>query len=121
MTEYAVLLPGDEARWAATSDADKAAMYERHARFAAMLAERGHQVTGGAELTHSSGARVVRRDGDALLVTDGPYAETVEQLTGFYVVQSEDLDDLLEVVGFLAGGEGAIEVRACVDHSGGNA
>lgn len=119
MTEYVVLIPGDEAQWAATSDADKRAMYDRHAQFAAMLAERGHKVTGGAELTHSSTAKVVRRSGDATAVTDGPYAETVEQLTGFYVVESDDLDDLLDVVGFLAGGEGALEVRACVDHSGG--
>jgi hypothetical protein len=45
-------------------------------------------------------------------------AETAEQLTGFYIVESEDLDDLLQVVGYLADGEGALEVRACVDHSG---
>ena len=49
-------------------------------------------------------------------VTDGPYAETVEQLTGFYTVETDDLDDLLQVVAVLAGAEGAIEVRATVDH-----
>lgn len=119
MTEYAVLIPGNEAQWATASDDDRQAMYQRHARFAEMLAERGHKVTGGSELTHSSTAKVVRRDGGAVTVTDGPYAESVEQLTGFYLVESDDLDDLLEVVGFLAAGEGALEVRACVDHSGG--
>ena len=54
------------------------------------------------------------RTGGSVTITDGPYAETAEQLTGFYTVESDDLDDLLEVVGFLAGAEGALEVRACV-------
>jgi hypothetical protein len=119
MTEYAVLIPGNEASWAAATAEDQAATYARHMDFATMLAERGHTLTGGAELTNSSTAKVVRASGGTVSITDGPYAETAEQLTGFYTVQSDDLEDLLQVVGFLAGAEGALEVRACVDHSGG--
>ena len=78
MTQYVVLLPGDESVWSAASPAEKEAAYARHT------------------------------------VTDGPYAETVEQLTGFYVVESEDLDDLVEVCKILGRGEGAIEIRAAV-------
>ncbi|HYF73504.1 MAG TPA: YciI family protein [Nocardioides sp.] len=114
MTEYVVLLPGDESRWEAASEAERAAVYARHGEFARMLAERGHTVTGGAELTHSRTAKVVRRDGSGITITDGPYAETVEQLSGYYVVESDDLDDLLEVCGILADGDGAVEVRAVV-------
>jgi hypothetical protein len=119
MTEYAILLPGNEARWATASAEDRAAMYARHNEFAVKLAERGHKVTGGAELASSQEAVVVRgsSNGDAATVTEGPYAETVEQLTGFYLVDTDDLDDLLQVVGFLAGPDGQAEVRACVDHS----
>jgi hypothetical protein len=120
MTTYAVLLPGDESYWDTASPEDRQAGYARHEAFAKALAERGHTVTGGAELTHSRGTKVVRRVGEELAVTDGPYAETVEQLTGFYLVQSEDLDDLLEVCKILSPLEGAIEVRACVDHAGGD-
>ncbi|GAA1165173.1 YciI family protein [Nocardioides aquiterrae] len=112
MTTYAVLLPGDEATWESASEEQRAAMYARHGEFARLLEERGHQITGGAELTHSRAAKVVRADG----VTDGPYAETVEQLTGFYTVETDDLDDLLEVCGLLAGPDGVVEVRATVDH-----
>ena len=54
-------------------------------------------------------------------VTHRPHADTAEQLTGYYTVESDDLEDLLEVVGSLAGAEGALEVRACVDHSEGDA
>ena len=117
MTTYAVLLSGDEATWESASEADRAATYAKHGEFARLLEERGHKITGGAELTPSRHAKVVRPGG----VTDGPYAETVEQLTGFYTVETDDLDDLLEVVAVLAGAEGAIEVRATVDHSGGAA
>ena len=115
MTTYVVLLPGDEDGWESASEEHRSAMYAKHGEFARLLAERGHTVTGGAELTHSRDARVVRRsESGSASVTEGPYAETVEQLTGFYVVDSDDLDDLLEVVAVLADAEGAVEVRAAV-------
>ena len=120
MTEYAILLPGDESRWAAATDEQRAATYARHGEFAAALAARGHTITGGAELTHSKEAKVVRGKAN-VTVTDGPYAETVEQLTGFYVVRSDDLEDLLDVCGVLADGDGAVEVRACVPTQQGGA
>jgi len=112
MTTYVVLLPGDETVWESATEADRAAMYAAHGEFARLLAERGHKVTAGAELTHSRHARTVRADS----VTDGPYAESVEQLGGFYVIDSDDLDDLLEICGVLAASAGAVEVRTTVDH-----
>jgi hypothetical protein len=119
MTTYVVLLPGDESTWESATPEQRAAMYEIHGRFAATLAERGHKITGGAELTHSRSTKQVRRDAaGAVLVSDGPFAETVEQLTGFYVVESDDLDDLLQVCGLLANGGAPVEVRATVDHGG---
>jgi hypothetical protein len=117
MTEYVVLIPGNEETWDAASAEDKQAMYAKHNEFAELLAERGHKVTAGAELTRSSTASIVSGARDAVTVTEGPYAETAEQLTGFYLVQSDDLDDLLKVVGVLAEAGGKLEVRACVDHS----
>lgn len=118
MTEYVVLLPGDESIWESTTETDKKAVYAQHEQFARLLAERGHRVTGGSELTHSREARVVRGSLDAVSVTEGPYAETVEQLTGFYLVETDDLEDLQRVCGLLAGDGGAVEIRAAVDHSG---
>ena len=112
MTTYVVLLPGDENAWESASEEHRSQTYAKHGEFARALAERGHTITGGAELTHSREAHVVRRGDDGVTVTEGPYAETVEQLTGFYVVDSDDLDDLLEVVAVLADAEGAVEVRA---------
>ncbi len=114
MTEYMILLPGDEAAWDAADEATRAATYERHGVFSRTLEERGHTITGGAELAHSRTARTLRTENGAVSITDGPYAETVEQLTGFYLVRSDDLDDLADVCRILADSEGAIEIRACL-------
>jgi hypothetical protein len=119
MTEYVVLLPGDESVWEHTPPEGKEAMYAIHRRFAQALEERGHKVTGGSELAPSREAKVLHTDADGNhTITDGPYAETVEQLTGFYIIDSEDLDDLIEVCKILGRGEGAIEIRAAAGGSG---
>ena len=47
-------------------------------------------------------------------MSDGPYAEAVEQLTGFYLVESDDLHDLTQVCGILATAGDAVEIRATV-------
>lgn len=121
MTTYVVLLPGDESAWESATEEHRSAVYAKHGEFSRALEERGHTVTGGAELAHSREAKVVRRSPSGITVTDGPYAETVEQLSGYYVVETDDLDDLLEVCAILADGDGPVEVRACVDSTEGAA
>ena len=116
MTEYVVLLPGDERTWLEADPETRRRVYATHEEFSRLLAERGHTITGGAELEHSSKAKVVRGERGSVTVTDGPYTEAVEQLSGFYVVRSDDLDDLLDLCGLLAGAEG-VEVRAAVPSS----
>ncbi|MCW2850972.1 MAG: transcription initiation protein [Nocardioides sp.] len=112
-TTYVILLPGDESVWEAASEEERQAVYAVHQDFSEALAARGHTITGGLELGPSREARTLRTAGDgSMTVTDGPYAEAAEQLTGFYVVESSDLDDLLDVCRILGRGEGVIEVRA---------
>ena len=113
-TTYAVLFPGNEKTWADTSPEERTRVYGLHGQFMRLLEERGHRMTGGAELTSSAQAKVLRGTLDQVSVTDGPYAETVEQLTGFYLVETDDLDDLLKICGVLSEGD-PIEVRACID------
>jgi hypothetical protein len=75
------------------------------------LQERGLPYTGGA-LTGAAAATTIRDR----LVTDGPFAETKEQLWGSYVVDAPDLDVVLELCGLLWEAEhGAIEVRPLLD------
>ncbi|MGL5851720.1 MAG: YciI family protein [Phycicoccus sp.] len=114
MTTYAVLLPGDEGTWEAMDAEQRAAVFAEHERFSAELERRGHRITGGAELTHSRTTTLLRPGSDGPVVSEGPFAETVEQLSGFYLVDSDDLPDLLEVCGILVAMGDVVEVRATV-------
>ena len=115
MSTFLVLLPVGEDRWAAASTDEKKAGYAAHREFTQLLAERGHRMVSGAELTASAQAKVVRGALDDVTVTDGPYAETAEHVTGFYLIETDDPDDLLQVCGRLAEHEQVLEVRRCVD------
>jgi len=117
-SRYVILLPGDESAWEEASQEHRDAVYARHDEFGKQLRAHGHNVVGGAELTHSREAKVVRADAAGkVVVSDGPFAEVAEQLTGYYEVETDDLDDLLQVVGLVAGpdhdraGMGGVEVR----------
>ncbi len=113
MTDYILLIPTDEAAWEASSQAEKDAMYARHREFGEALAARGHKVTSGAELSPSSETMVITGDRDDVVVTEGPYAEAAEQLSGFYLIDTDDVDDLVRCVGILAEGEKGLELRRC--------
>ena len=75
------------------------------------MAERG-VLQGGERLRFTTDATTVRvRDGE-VLTTDGPFAETKEQLGGYYVVDCKDLDEAIEVAARIPGARvGSIEVR----------
>lgn len=116
MAEYLILFPGDESAWEQVSMEQRKAVYAEYTRFVELLAERGHTLLGGAELTHSREALVVRGNLDDVRVTQGPFTETVEQLAGYFHVRTDDLDDLLGLCGLLAGEHG-LEVRRAVEDS----
>lgn len=111
MAKYVVLIPADEAAWEATSREERERTYQAHSEFAELLAQRGHRFVEGAELVPSTQARIVSGSLDAVTVTDGPYAEAAEQLSGFYVIDTDDVDDLLKCVGRICSAEGRLEVR----------
>jgi hypothetical protein len=113
MTEYVVLIVGDADRWWTTMDEEKrTAGYAEYTRFGEELARRGHKVTGGAELHATSEGRRIPPGGGT--VTEGPFAEVTEQVGGFYQVETDDLDDLLECCQIIAAVGDGIEVRRVV-------
>ena len=95
-------------------DAETQRMFAQVGAFNAELEAAGAWVFGGG-LQPNSTATVLRAADGQVSMTDGPYAETVEQLTGYYTVQSDNLDDLLQCVGILAEGESGLEVRRCLE------
>jgi hypothetical protein len=78
------------ARWDACSAAEQQAVFDCFRAFDEAVSARG-EVVGGEALTRPEEARTLG-PGDDRVVTDGPYAETVEQLGGFYLVDLPDLD-----------------------------
>ena len=113
MAKYVVLIPGNEDTWDATPQEEKERVYNAHMEFAKLLAERGHTFVEGAELVPSNQARIVSGAVDDVTVTDGPYAETAEQLGGFYLVEAADLDEVIGWAKQLT--EAAIEIRPIIE------
>jgi hypothetical protein len=113
MTEYMVLLHGDERPWAEADEATRRRAYEQHGEFSRLAGERGHRITGGAELGVAASATIVRGTAEGVSISEGPYAETVEQLGGFYLVETDDLPDLLQLLGIISDGA-PVEVRPTV-------
>ncbi|WP_431895375.1 YciI family protein [Nonomuraea sp. bgisy101] len=94
--KYLLLVTGDERSWAEAGPEERKAVYEQWGAFTTMLEERGAN-RGGQELAHSSTATTIRKEGDKVLVTDGPYAETVEQISGYVLVEARDIDEAVEL------------------------
>ena len=109
MTQYAALIYSPDVDWSRSEYADTMKEYNRFSEIA------GDAVTGGAALHPTSTATLVRvtgaRGGD-VVTTDGPYAETKEALTGFYMLEAPDLDAAIKLAAEIpAAWDGAVEVR----------
>lgn len=109
--QYALLIYENESRWNAMSDADQKTMFAEYRTFTESIAKSGHY-KGGEALQPTATATTVRvRDGKTLS-TDGPFAETKEQLGGFYLVEAKDLDEATAIAARIPGSRvGSIEVR----------
>lgn len=116
MPQYAALIYSRDVDW---SSPDEARAMEEYTQF---HADHGDVIRGGAALHPTSTATVVRvkdaRGGD-VVTSDGPYAETKEALTGFYLIDAADLDTALKVASAIPGAwDGAVEVRPVIDFGG---
>ena len=113
--KYLLLIYTDETELDRADPADREAINKEYGDLADDLGARG-VMQGGEELAPISSATTVRvRDG-ANLVTDGPYAETKEQLGGYFAIDVNDLDAAIEIAARIPGARtGAIEVRPIVD------
>ncbi len=114
--KYALLIYADEAGWEEAGEEEKREVYAGYEAFATEAVER-RQMRGGEELHATPSATTVRvRDGQTV-VTDGPFAETKEQLGGFFVLECQDMDEAIEMAAKIPGAQsGAIEVRPVVEH-----
>jgi hypothetical protein len=111
--EYVIMFPADnEAEWEAGTESDHQATFDTDQEFAQLLAARGGAVTGGAGLAHSSQTRTIKRGPKSRpMITEGPFAETVEQLSGFFIVTCDGYDALLEAAAVLIRAHPVVEIR----------
>jgi hypothetical protein len=86
----------------------------QHRAFAEAMSERGYTFSGGALHDARTATSVRVRDGERL-VTDGPFAETKEQLWGYHLVEAPDLDGLLDAcAGLWEAEHGTVEIRPLI-------
>jgi hypothetical protein len=108
--KYALLIYGDEKAWEARDEQEWQENHARHGAFMAAMRSRGALIEGGQALEGSAAATTIRNGAAGKVdVTDGPYAETAEQIGGFYLIEAADLDEALEIARQVP--EPIIEVR----------
>ncbi|HEX7918597.1 MAG TPA: YciI family protein [Gemmatimonadales bacterium] len=110
--QYIMLLYAQESGYGTLTEAEKAGWWAKINAYNDDLVKRGHyKLTSGLQPT--STARTLTRKNGRLETTDGPYAETKEQLLGFYLIEAKDMDEAVAIAARAPMAEfGKVEVRA---------
>jgi len=109
--QYLLLIYGDEKVRDAMSEADRGKYFAAYGVFTQGIKASGHHL-GGEALQPIRTATTVRVRNGKTQTTDGPFAETREQLGGYYLIEAKDLDEATKIAARIPGAEiGSIEVR----------
>ena len=109
--QYMLLIYGNEAAMKSATQADRDAMFRAYAEYTKSIIQSGNMKAGDALQPTATETTVRVRDGKTL-TTDGPFAETREQLGGYYLVEARDLDEATKLAARIPGAQvGGIEVR----------
>ena len=112
---YALLIYASEQDWANQSEEQSQAQFQEYMAFTKDIVDRGIRQAGEALQPTATATTVRVRDGETV-TTDGPFAETKEQLGGFYIVDCKDLDEAIEVAARIPDARsGSIEIRPIME------
>jgi hypothetical protein len=112
--QYLLLIYNAESQWDAMAEDEHAAIYKEFGAFTQGIVASGN-FKGGNQLHPVSKATTVRVENGKTLVTDGPFAETKEQLGGYYLIEAADLDEATTIAARIpAARMGSVEVRPIV-------
>jgi len=115
--KYMLLIYDREQDWLNMSEAKQGEIYGEYMKFSQDIKDSGHYVA-GAQLHPVGAATSVRIRGDQQLVTDGPFAETHEQLGGYYLIEAKDLDEATALAARIPSARfGTVEIRPLVEHT----
>ena len=116
--KYLCLIYENEQNWATMSKDEGDAIMGEYFAFTDTYTKSG-QVLGGEALQPIATATTLRVRNGKMSTTDGPFAETREQLGGYYVVEAKDLNEALQIAAKIpAARTGSIEVRPIVEFEG---
>lgn len=107
---YSILIYAVDGIFERLTEEQQEAALQKHRDLQAKLTEEG-RLGAVAKLMATSAAMTVRSQGQSVVVLDGPFAETKEQLLGFYVVECDSIEDAIEAAKQLPQGIAAMEVR----------
>jgi hypothetical protein len=117
MAKYMVLIFGDEAEWRAMSSDEEAKIDKAHRAF---TAKAGTAIMAAGQLEPSETSTSLRADAAGqVAITDGPFLEAKECLGGFYLLEADDLDQVISLASGLHevhAGHSGVEIRPLVDH-----
>ncbi|MGH7593372.1 MAG: YciI family protein [Gemmatimonadales bacterium] len=115
--KYLCLIYNQESQWATMSKAESDGMMSEYHAFTEGIRTSGQFLAGdGLQPTHT--ATTVRVRHAKVSTTDGPFAETKEQLGGYYLIEARDLNDAIQVAARIPGARtGSIEVRPVMVYS----
>jgi hypothetical protein len=109
--QYLLMIYGNESSLTGMSEGDQKAMSKEYMDFTQGIVKSGHFRAGDALERTTTAATVRVRDGKTLS-TDGPFAETKEQLGGYYLVEARDMEEAKGLAARIPGARsGSIEVR----------
>ena len=115
MTKYMLLIYTDENTW---TDDERERCYAESTQLTHELNSRGQYVTASPLLPVAAATSVRVREGKRL-VTDGPFAETREQLGGYFMVTAKDQNEAIAIAAKIPGArKGTVEVRPVIELSG---
>lgn len=113
--KYLCLIYHDEREWAKLPPAEMEEVMAEYFAFTEQVGQSGHLVAGEA-LHPTSTATTVRVRRGTTDTTDGPFAETREQLGRFYMIEARDLNEAIQVAARIPAARwGSVEVRPVVD------
>ena len=113
--KYLCLIYENEQEWASLSEDQGNAIMQEYYAFTDTYRKSGHVVAGDA-LQPTETATTVRVRNGKLSTTDGPFAETREQLGGYYLVEAKDLNEAIQIAAKIpAARNGSIEVRPVME------
>jgi hypothetical protein len=113
--KYLCLIYEDETLWEKKPQQDADTMHGDYMAFTRTYRESGH-VIGGNALQPTGTATTVRVRNGKMSTTDGPFAETREQLGGYYLLEAKDLNEAIQIASKIPGAQtGGIEVRPIME------